>query len=216
MAQKKLRRITSSRGSGKGSSGARKQTRPASIVRDPARSRKSTRVRSRAVPMSKDYRAPRPSSLSKRQLKTRADVLAAHSDMLRDRNLTASQAAKDNGVTVRDFWKYIPKAFKKDSRGRIRAIADRYVRRMEIPGPDGPILIKIRGSKAKGELARFRNDFFRVLAGDRSAIDKWKGVTIQGHKLLTDPRIIRMLGEEDNLPEHFGSEQVIPYSSGAA
>ncbi len=166
--------------------------------------------------ISKHHRAPRPSSLTAEQLKTRADVLAAHSDMLLDRNLTASQAARDNGVTVRDFWKYIPKAFKKDSRGRIRAVADRYVRRMEIPGPDGPILITVTGSKAKGEFARFRNDVFSFLAGNRSALDKWEGVTIQGHKLLTDPGIIRMLGEQGNLPEHFGSEQVIQYFSGAA
>jgi hypothetical protein len=164
----------------------------------------------------KQYHAPRPSSLSKNQLKTRADALAAHSDMMRDPNLTASQAARDNGVTVRDFWKYIPKAFNKDSSGRIRAIADRYLRRLEIPGPAGPILITVRGSKAKGQVARFRNDFFRFLGGDRSALDKWDGVTIQGHELLTDPRIVRMLGEQGNLPEHFGSEQVIPYSGGAA
>jgi hypothetical protein len=174
------------------------------------------RNRSRAATVTKSSRAPRPSSLSTRQLGTRADVLGAHSDMLRDRNLTASQAARDNGVTVRDFWKYIPKAFQKDRRGRIRAVADQYVRRMEIPGPDGPILIKVRGSKAKSEFARFRNDVFSFLGGNRSALDKWQGVTIQGHKLLTDPRVIRMLGEQGNLPEHFGSEQVIPYSSGAA
>src|ERR1700687_5885797 len=201
MAQKKLRRITSSRGSGKGSSGARKQTRTRSRVLGPAHKRKSARDCLRAVPIAKRHRAPRPSSLSEQQLRTRADVLAAHSDMLRDRNLTASQAASDNGVTVRDFWKYIPKAFKKNSRGRIRAIADRYVRRMEIPGPDGPTLIKIRGSKAKSEVARFRNDVFSFLGGDVSALDKWQGVTIQGHELLTDPRIIRTLGEQGNLPE---------------
>jgi hypothetical protein len=165
---------------------------------------------------SKGYRAPRPSSLTERQLKTRADVLAAHSDMLRDRNLSASQAAWDNGVTLRDFWKYIPRAFTRNSSGRIRAIADRYVRRLEVPGRDGPILVTVRGSKAKGELARFRNDVFSFLGGDRSALDKWRGVTIQGHELLTDPRIIRALGEQGNLPEHFGSEQVIPYSGGAA
>jgi hypothetical protein len=136
--------------------------------------------------------------------------------MLRDRNLTASQAARDNGVTVRDFWKYIPKAFKKDSGGRIHAIADRYVRRMEVPGPDRPIVIKIKGSNARNKIARFRDDVFRFLGGNGSALDKWQGVTIQGHKLLTDPRIIRVLGEQGNLPEHFGSEQVIPYSGGAA
>ncbi len=136
--------------------------------------------------------------------------------MMRNPHLTASQAAKDNGVTVRDFWKYIPKAFKKDKRGHIRAVADQYVRRMEIPGPDGPIVIKIRGSKARNDVARFRNDVFEFLRGDAKALDKWKGIKIQGHELLTDPRVIRLLGEQDNLPEHFGSEQVIPYSRGAA
>jgi hypothetical protein len=166
-------------------------------------------------PTSKGYRAPRPSSLSPKQLKKRADVLAAHSDMLRDPNLMASQAAGDRDVSVRDFWKYIPKAFKKDSSGRIRAIPDRYVRRMEIPGPDGPIVIKIRGSKARSQAARFRNDIFDFLGGNRLALDKWKGVRIQGHELLTDPGIIRILGDQGNLPEHFGSEQIIPYSGGA-
>ena len=86
---------------------------------------------------------------------------------------------------------------------------------MEIPGPDGPVVIKIRGSKARGDVARFRNDVFEFLRGEASALDKWKGVKIQGHALLTEPRIIQLLGEQDNLPEHFGSEQVIPYSDGA-
>ena len=162
------------------------------------------------------HRAPRPSSLSAEELKVRADVLAAHSDMMRSANLSASQAAKDHGVTIRDLLRYIPKAFKRDASGRIRAVADRYVRRMEIPGPDGPIIVKVRGSKARSEWARFRNDVFAFLGGNGSALDKWKGVRIQGHELLTDPRIIRLLGEQGNLPEHFGSEQVIPYSGGAA
>lgn len=134
--------------------------------------------------------------------------------MLRDRNLTASQAARDNGVSVRDFWKYIPKAFKKDASRRIRAVADRYVRRMEIHGPNGPELIKVKGSKARNEFARYRNDVFRYLAGDLTALDKWDGVTIQGHRLFTDRQILQKQGEQDNLPEHFGSEQVIPYSAG--
>jgi hypothetical protein len=132
--------------------------------------------------------------------------------MMRDPSLTASKAAKDRDVTVADFWKYIPKAFKKDSRGRIRAVADRYLRRMQMPSENGPILMKIRGYKAKREMTRYREDYFRFLEGDQSVLDKWKGVTIQGHKLLTDPDIIRLQGEGENLPEHFGSEQVIPYS----
>jgi hypothetical protein len=119
--------------------------------------------------------------------------------MMRDPKLSASRAARDNSVTIRDLWKYIPRAFKKDSGGRIHAIADQYVRRMEIPGPEGPIVVKIKGYKAKSEVARFRNDVFRFLGGDRSALEKWKGIKIQGHELLTDPRIIRLLGEQDSL-----------------
>jgi hypothetical protein len=142
-------------------------------------------------------------------------VLAAHADMLRDPKLSASSAAKDNGVTVSDFWKYIPKAFKKDSKGRIRAVADRYVRRLEVPGEKGPIIRKFKGSHARNQIARYRNDVFSVQRGDLKAVDKWRDVTIQGYKLLTDPRILRALGKQENLPEQFGSEQVIPYAGGA-
>jgi len=215
MARKQPRRITSRRGSGKGKSGARKSKSVKTSIASTTRSGKSARGRSRTT-TPRHYRAPRPSSLSPAELKKRGDALAAHADMLRNRKLTASQAAKDWGVKVTDFWKYIPKAFNKDARGRIRAVADRYMRRLEIPGPDGPIVIKVRGSKARGEFARFRNDVFRFLAGDRSAIDKWQGVSIQGRELLTDPQILQTLGDQENLPEHFGSEQVIPYSGGAA
>src|SRR4051794_23643113 len=115
------------------------------------RKRPQTRRVRRTDSVSHRYRAPRPASLSAGRLKIRADVLAAHSDMMRDRNLSASCAARDNGVTIRDFWKYIPKAFKKNSGGRIRAVVDQYVRRMEIPGPDGPVVVKIKGYKAKTE-----------------------------------------------------------------
>jgi hypothetical protein len=206
------------RSSGGNRSPERAQTKSHSyktIVTDSLPSRDSSGKR-KAVPISERYRAPRPSSLSPSQLATRANVFAAHADMQRDPTLTAAEAARQNGVTVRDFWKYMPRAFRKDSHGNIRAIADRYVRRMEVPGPDGPIVIKVRGSKAKGEVARFRNDVFRFLQGDRTALDKWKGVSIQGHELLTDPSILRTLGEQGQLPEHFGSEQIIPYYGSAA
>jgi hypothetical protein len=162
------------------------------------------------------HRAPRPSSLSATQLEIRAGVFAAHADMLRNPKLAAAQAAKGNGIGIRDLWMYAPKAFKKNARGRIRAVQDRYVRRIEVPGPDGPAVIKIKGSKAARQIARFRNDVFSFLAGNASALEKWKGVKIQGHELLTDPQIIRLLGQQDNLPEHFGSEQVIPYAGGGA
>src|SRR5437867_320139 len=130
-----------------------------------SRSKRAAETRKRASRVSspvghgqplRQYRAPRPSSLSPSQLKIRADALGAHADMFRNPKLSASQAAKEHGVSVRDFWRFIPKAFKKDSRGRILAIPDRYVRRLYIPGPDGPVLITIRGSKARSDVSRFR------------------------------------------------------------
>src|SRR5260370_30859780 len=171
-----------------------KENTMASRKKGTRQSAKTAKKRSQIPSLSRRHHAPRPSSLSPSQLKIRADVLAAHAEMLRDRKLTASPAAKDHGLRVHDFWKYIPKAFKKDSSRRIRAVPDRYVRAMEILGADGPIVIKIRGSKARSDMARFRNDFFAFLGGDASALDKWKGVKIQGHDLLTDPGIIRLLG----------------------
>src|SRR6516162_1356942 len=182
------------------------------------RARKTNRTNSSVARSARTgkSRAPSPSSLSPAELKVRGDTLAAHADMLRDPTLPASQAVKGRGVSIRDLWKYIPKAFEKDASGRIRAVADRYVRRMEVPGPDGPVVIKIRGSKARNEIARYRNDVFDFLGGDLTALDKWRGVTVQGHQLLTDPKILQTIGEQENLPEHFGSEQVTPYSGGTA
>src|SRR6516164_4517285 len=107
--------------------GARKTNRTNSSVARSARTGKS--------------RAPSPSFLSPAELKVRGDALAAHADMLRDPTLTASQAAKDRGVSIRDLWKYIPKAFKKEPSGKIRAVSDRYVRRLEVFGLDDPVVI---------------------------------------------------------------------------
>jgi hypothetical protein len=213
MARKRTGQKISRRGKGspQGQRGSRKLD--SSVA--PARSSRKRTVFTRRGEELQTYRAHRPSSLSPSQLATRAKVFAAHADMQRDRTLTAAEAARQNGVAVRDFWKYLPRAFRKDSSGKIHAIADRYTRRMEIPGPDGPIVIKIRGSKARSRFARFRDDVFRFLGGDLTALDKWKGVSIQGHELLTDPRILKILGEQGNLPEHFGSEQVIPYYGAA-
>src|SRR2546427_13133436 len=99
MAQKQLRRITYSRGSSKRSSGAKTKFVKYSITGS-ARSGHSKSV----------YRAPRPSSLSASERVTRSQVFAAHAHMRLNPSLSASQAARDNGVTLRDFHKYLPKA----------------------------------------------------------------------------------------------------------
>src|SRR5215831_21001738 len=113
MARKQLRRIASSQASGKGSSGARKQTRSQSILRGSARSRKSVRA----------------SSL-KQQLRRSAFELLR----FRREGDTWEEAEKRSGINRRPAKALLPSAFFQDERGRLQARGyDRYTRKLKVP-----------------------------------------------------------------------------------
>ncbi len=85
--------------------------------------------------------------------------------------------------------------------GRIRATkSDRLVRYLQIPGPNGPIEISIRGSKAAREVAKYKAAINRVLRGDRNALAAWRGKTIAGVKLITDASILADQADKGLLP----------------
>jgi hypothetical protein len=70
--------------------------------------------------------------------------------------------------------------------GRIRATkSDRLVRYLQIPSPNGPIEISVRGSKAASEVARYKVAVNRFLRGDRNALAAWRGKSVAGVELLT-------------------------------
>jgi hypothetical protein len=142
----------------------------------------------------------------------RLSKLSWRGDAARDRALkalwairrgdTLSQATRDNGVTIRTVKRYVGSALLQDRPGgRIRATkSDRLVRYLQIPSPDGPRDVTVRGSKAASEFASYKAAVNRLLRGDRHALDRWHGKTIQGIQLVTDPKILVEQARKEMLP----------------
>jgi hypothetical protein len=127
-------------------------------------------------------------------------ALKALSEMRRGESL--SRAARNNGVTVRTVKHYLGSALVQDRPGRrIRATkSDRLIRYVQIPGPDGPREITVRGSKAASEFASYKAAINRLLRGDRHALDHWDRRTIQGIQLITDPKTLVEQARKELLP----------------
>lgn len=113
-----------------------------------------------------------------------------------------SRAARENGVTPRTVKRYAGSALVQDRPGgRIRATkSDRLVRYLQIPGPEGPRDITVRGSKAASKFARYKADINRLLRGDRHAMAKWNGKKISGIELVTDPKTLVEQARKEILP----------------
>jgi hypothetical protein len=113
-----------------------------------------------------------------------------------------SKASRDNGVTIRTIKRYVVSALLQDrSGGRIRATkSDRLVRYIQIPGPNGPIDVDVRGSKLASEFAKYKAAVNRLLAGDRNALDKWHGKKLAGISLITDTKTLVEQAHRELLP----------------
>lgn len=113
-----------------------------------------------------------------------------------------SRAARDNGVTPRTIRRYVGSALAQDRPGgRIRATkSDRLVRYLQIPGPDGPRDITVRGSKRASEFAQYKAAVNRLLRGDRNAMAAWHGRKIGGIELVTDTQALVEQGRKEILP----------------
>jgi hypothetical protein len=111
---------------------------------------------------------------------------------------TLSRAARDNGVTIRTIKRYAGSALVQDRPGgRIRATkSDRLVRYLQIRGPDGPKGVTVHGSKAASQLGRYMSAVGKYLrSGDTDALSKFKGKSIGGHVLITDPNTLSVLAQ---------------------
>ncbi len=117
---------------------------------------------------------------------------------------TLSRAARDNGVTIRTIKRYAGSALVQDRPGgRIRATkSDPLIRHLQIAGPDGPLDVTVRGSKAASQFAQHKAAINRLLRGDRHAMAPWHGKKIQGIELITDPKILIEQARKDLLPYH--------------
>jgi hypothetical protein len=113
-----------------------------------------------------------------------------------------AKAARDNGVTARTIKRYVGAALVQDRPGgRIRATkSDRLVRYLQIPGPNGPMNINVRGSKRASEFAKYKAAVNRLLAGDRDALKNWHGKKIAGIELVTDTKTLVEQAHQELLP----------------
>lgn len=112
------------------------------------------------------------------------------------------QAARDNGVTIRTIKKYVGSALVQDRPGgRLRATtSDRLVRYVQIPGPFGPVEIRVRGSKQASDAAKYDAAVNRYLRGDLNALAPWHGKKIGGVELITAGFAIKGLAQKELLP----------------
>lgn len=171
MARKQSRRITSSQGSGKGSSGARKQNRSRSIVRGPRRPRKG---------------AGGPTQ--EQQRRTPAFELVR---FRRDGD-TWDEAERRTGIDRQEAKALIPNAFFRDERGQLQVLGyDRYTRTLKIPTvrPGQFRWLRARGSRQGSLIGTWHNAVKAAGGGDFSLIDEFpRNVSIDGVHLPTSHR----------------------------
>ena len=147
-------------------------------------------------------RVKKQSSKTRRALNSRARERALKALSALRHGESFSRAARDNGVTVRTIKRYVGSALIQDRLGgRIRARkSDRLVRYLQIPGPDGPRDVTVRGSKAASKFANYKAAVNRLLRGDRNAMAPWHGKAIQGIELITDTKTLVEQARQDLLP----------------
>jgi hypothetical protein len=135
-----------------------------------------------------------------KRAQTRQRALGALTDMRHGASL--SQAARNNGITVRTMKRYVGSELVQGRPGgRIRATkSDRLLRYLQLPGVDGPVQMIARGSKEAREAARYKAAVNRFLAGDANALAPWRGKKIAGIELITDKEILKSLAHKDLLP----------------
>jgi hypothetical protein len=171
MARKRLRRITSSQGSGKGSSGARKRTQSQSIVRGSTRSRKSARAAS-----------------LKQQLRLPAFELVR----FRREGDTWDEAESRSGIDRLMAEGALPGAFFRDERRQIQGREyDRYTRKLKIPTtrPGQFRWLRARGSRQASLIGTWNNAVKAAGRGDFALIDAFpRNVSIDGVRLATSHR----------------------------
>ena len=78
--------------------------------------------------------------------------------------------------------------------------SDRFVRYLQIPGPNGPIEITVRGSKAASKVAKYKSAVNRFLRGDRNALADWDGKKIAGIALVTAADVLVAQADKGLLP----------------
>lgn len=157
----------------------------------------SIRRRHSSQPKSRTPSTPALAKLPARSHEARNRALHALTAIRQGASL--ADAAKAEGVSQRTVRKYVGSALRQDhAGGRIRAVPrDKFTRYLQIPGPDGPIQVTVKGNREATQLAAYVNARAAFLrSGDESVLRPFHGKKIGGHTLVTDPKLLTALAEQ--------------------
>jgi hypothetical protein len=163
MAHKQVRRITSSRGSGKGSSGAKNKSRTSTIPRSSRQSKKTVftrrgeelQSRNPAKSDLRDYLRTNWRNLPDRSRSSRTRAFNVLADLRRaeeqGRKLTFSQAVKDHDTTSRNVKRWLGSEFRQERPGGKIAFSQSDSRKytLYIPNTKGERRVPVRTGSSK-------------------------------------------------------------------
>lgn len=143
--------------------------------------------------------------LSPRQEKAKIRGLAAINRVRRGKSRSLSSAAAAEGTSVRTMRRLLPAALLQDRPGgRIRVKAgDPYSAPVEIVTDVGAVVVNARGSRQRELAGRHRAVWTKVLPGELPprALEEFRGKTVGGHKLISDPNRLFILAEGGELDQ---------------
>jgi hypothetical protein len=104
-----------------------------------------------------------------------------------------TSAGREEHIDPRTVRKYL----RAELRGRGKPTkADRRKRKMLVPTTLGNSPVTVRGSKQASQLGRYMSAVGEYLrAGNAEALDEFKGQSIGGHVLITDPDALSVLAQ---------------------
>ena len=106
-----------------------------------------------------------------------------------------SAASRDAGTTPATVKKYLPAALRKSKTGGwVATKSDRYVRKLSLPGPHGPVTVPARGSEEARFASAYLASLTRWARHERAyELAPFHGKKIGGFELITEPRTLRAL-----------------------
>jgi hypothetical protein len=106
-------------------------------------------------------------------------------------------ASHEENIDPRTVKKYVGAELKTLADGRTAPTkSDRRRRNMLIPTSQGTEPVKIRGSEQASRLGKYMSAVGQYLkTGSTDALRKFEGLSIGGHRLITDPTTLNYLAE---------------------
>ena len=127
-------------------------------------------------------------ALSDRTFESKKRAFEAVRSMRHD-GLSLGAAARDAGTTAKTIKKYLPAALRRSKGGRwVATKSDGYTRFLSLPGPQGPVTVRARGSKEAEFASAYLASLARWAKTEKSyELDPFRSKEIDNFELVTDP-----------------------------